>query len=512
MNDSRVNNADSVFDPLLTQFNHYLAEHTGLYFPAERRVNLELGLRNAALALNWGNINTFLQRLMEASPSRQQIEQLAGFLTVGETHFFRDEKTYQALEEQVLKDLILERQEGGRYLRLWCAGCASGEEPYSIMMLLDRLLPAPSDWHVRLLATDINLEAIGKARRGVYGNWSFRGTSASLKRRYFTELVDGCFELDASIRDRVSFAYLNLADDVYPSLSNYTNAVDIIFCRNVMMYFAPAVAQRVFKNLHRCLVNGGWLVVSPTDAPEKLPDDCLRVNYPGAIFYRRTTNAADEWSGPPYCIGETQAPENQPDVQASPKVDATATLHAIEPGWIHTVARGEQPPESKIECLLRARRLYKQGHYADAAELLLPLAGKGEVLSTATLLIEALSNCGRIGEALDWCDKAVNCNRLEPELYYLQAILRQELGDDVDAAESLRSAVFLSPDFTLAHFTLGKMLHEQGRQKEASKYFRTVLSILKGCADDELLDDFDGLPVGSLRAIIASIQGGELAA
>ncbi len=199
-------------------------------------------------------------------PTRSQIEILASHLTVGETYFFRDKRLFKTLEESILSELIQLRRNSGRYLRIWSAGCSSGEEPYSIAILLSKMIPDIGDWGITILATDINTRFLQKAADGVYGNWSFRDIEPGIKEGFFNQKEDGRFEVLSRIREMVTFSYLNLVEDAYPSLVNNTNALDIIFCRNVLMYFVPELAGKVVRNLHRSLVDGGFLIVSPTES------------------------------------------------------------------------------------------------------------------------------------------------------------------------------------------------------------------------------------------------------
>src|SRR3990170_2028609 len=156
----------------------------------------------------------------------------------------------------------------------------------SVEACIDRLIPDIEEWNITILATDINPEFLRKAAEGTYREWSFRGTPAWLRERYFRK-KNGCFEILPALRKRVTFSYLNLAVDAYPSLSNNTNAMDVIFCRNVLMYFTPAQAKKVAGNLHGSLVEGGWLIVSPVEASNSLLSRFAAVGFPGAVLYRK---------------------------------------------------------------------------------------------------------------------------------------------------------------------------------------------------------------------------------
>ncbi len=216
-------------DFLLSSLSDFLAAQMGLHFPRERWGDLDRGIAAAASEFGMADVESCIKWLVSAPLTRNQVEVLASHLTVGETYFFREQRSFEVLEEHVLPELLRERGEAGSPLRIWSAGCCTGEEPYSIAMLLDRLIPDAAKRNITILATDINPRFVRKAAEGVYSEWSFRETPAQIQERYFTSRKDGRFEIKPHIRKMVTFSYLNLAGDVYPSLWNNTNAMDVIF-------------------------------------------------------------------------------------------------------------------------------------------------------------------------------------------------------------------------------------------------------------------------------------------
>ncbi|HEY6838762.1 MAG TPA: protein-glutamate O-methyltransferase CheR [Geobacteraceae bacterium] len=254
----------------LALFSTFVASQMGLLFTRRQWGMLRRGICAAADEFGFRDPEACMHWLMSSSLTREQVETLAGTVTVGETYFWREEKSLDALREEVIPALMRARSGDERHLRIWSAGCSSGEEPYSIAILLHRMGTALRDWRVTIHATDINPRALARAREGIYGEWSFRTTPAWVRNGYFRRRSDGKLEVIPEIRTMVEFAYLNLADDVYPLLFNNTNAMDLILCRNVLMYFAPELAQKVVSRFHRCLVAGGWLVVSPCEISPQL--------------------------------------------------------------------------------------------------------------------------------------------------------------------------------------------------------------------------------------------------
>lgn len=447
--------------PLLDRLSALLAEKIGLHFPQERYGDLLRGIGAAARELGHASVEACIHWLLASPLSRHQVEILASHLTVGETYFFRDTRSFEILEERILAELIRARGGAERRLRIWSAACCTGEEPYSIAMLLDRLIPDLEQWNITILATDINPGFLRKAAEGIYREWSFRGTPAWLRERYFRATKAGCFEILPALRKRVTFSYLNLADDAYPSLSNNTNAMDLIFCRNVLMYFTPAQAKKVADNLHRSLVDGGWLIGSAAEASSSLFSRFSAVGFPGAVLYRKTAGAE-----PRVMAVEHPAP-------APLRLPEPLSLRLPEPLYL-------APPE-----------------LAPAAE------APGDALSLAA---RECANQGKLAEAAEWCEKAIAADKLNPACHYLLAAIQQELGQHDAAVQSLKRALYLDADFVLAHFALGNLRLARGRRREAERHFDTALSLLRAHARDEVLPESDGLTAGRLGEIIASLR------
>ena len=165
---------------LLSHLSDFMAIQMGLHFPRDRWGDLERGIAAAASEFGMTNVESCMHWLLSAPLTRDQIEILASHLTVGETYFFREKRSFEVLEEHILPVLLRARGDTEARLRIWSAGCCTGEEPYSIAMLIDRLIPNAAKQNITILATDINPRFVRKAADGVYGEWSFRGTPPSI--------------------------------------------------------------------------------------------------------------------------------------------------------------------------------------------------------------------------------------------------------------------------------------------------------------------------------------------
>ena len=413
---------------------------------------------------------------------------LASHLTIHETYFWREPQVFEALIAQVLPALVLSRQNSGRRIRIWSAGCATGEEPYSIAIALHRVIPVLKDWNITILATDINPRILRKAKAGVYGKWSFRNAPPWLIEGYFTCKKDGVFEILPDIRKMVTFAYLNLAQDIYPSPLNNTNAMDIIFCRNVLMYFAPERAAQVGEGFFRSLVDGGWLMVGASELSQHLFPQFAPVKFPGAIVYRKGTGAKrsrGELQIPDtseLCFGVVQFPEDE-------KIQAVVNELPVRNEHIAVL---EQPPQTAgLETIEKTIE---------------------EALPSNALSIRALADQGKLPEALALCEEALSSDKLNPGMHYLRAIILQELNRIEEAIVSLKRTLYLERNFVLAHFALGNIVLRQGKAPASKKHFENVLTILKENRPEDILPEAEGLTAGRFREIIqATMETGAMA-
>ena len=260
-------------------------------------VGERLGLRASALPdaridVALGRLEGDLTTISTLPANAPAWQPVIDALVVGETNFFRQRAWFAQLEEHALAALIAARgRNGRRRLRIWSAGCATGEEPYGIALVVRRLLRGLGHWDVRIVGTDLNAASLDAARLGRYRAWSLRELEPELRTYTFTPVEGGRFELDPAVRAAVTFATLNLADDEPLPAPLVRGDVDLVICRNVLMYLTPEAQRIATSRLAGALGPNGWLAVAPLEAnPEWFPR--LRVvNVPSAIFFRREATA-----------------------------------------------------------------------------------------------------------------------------------------------------------------------------------------------------------------------------
>lgn len=480
---------------LLPQLSRLLETEMGLYYPEKSWGDLERRIAAAVPALGMTDTETCVRQLLSTSLTPGRIEILARHLTIGETYFFRDKGCFDALQEHIFPELMRVCGRTHRQLRIWSAGCCTGEEPYSIAILLDRLAPSMGTSNATILATDINPAFLQKAAEGLYSEWSFRGTPAWIKERYFKRRKNGQFEILPHIRKRVTFSYLNLAEETYPAISSGTDGMDVIFCRNVLMYFSPDRITKIGANFYRSLVNGGWLVLSPVEAGGNLFPQFKPTTFPDAILYLKTKN--DQPYGNKF-RNLVQAPDAQTYARcmlapalAPPSYPNEGETHVLREDIQEKTSIGRTTDEPIQTAAMHDASLRQANH--EQFDMLFSMA-------------RSYADLGELTVAIRWCEKAVAVNKLNPATHYLLATICQELGQSETAKLSLNRTLYLDPDFVLAHFALGNLCMSDDQRRDAERHFDNALALLALRPHDELLPESNGLTAGRLRDIITSTR------
>lgn len=483
-------------EQMLLQASEYIEKNFALNFPKDRWNDLERSIGNAAKELGYSDVELFVRHLTSASLTRGQVEILIPQLTVNETYFWREPGTFDALVHDILPELVRLRQEEKR-IRLWSAGCATGEEPYSLAIALQSVIPQLENWNITILATDISPQSLRHAAAGVYDERSFRNSPPGLKEKFFSVTSDGLMVISPAVKRMVTFAYLNLADTVYPSLLNDTNAMDIIFCRNVLIYFTPQRCRQVMNGLFNAIVPGGHLVVSASELSLRSLSDFTAVNYPDCVVYQKKMPSVIEYrtmsvaEPAPQFVVNAQLPDpviSNTKNSIPRHVRKTTDNHRFS----EMSAHGQTVHETAVA-------YYKQGKYSRVAEV---LQKEQQTQAEQMLLIRAYANQGMIDKAAEICEKAVMSDKLNPALYYLYATILLEQHRSEEAGVSLKRAIYLDPNFVLAHYSLGKIYQSLGNVSSADKCTEHVMAILQTYGKDDILFESEGLTAGRFKEMI----------
>lgn len=468
---------------------------SGLVFPPNRQPSAEAAMRRAMSSLRIASPDALGQAVDRPGEAR---DTLLAELTVGETYFFREAGQLEVLRTDVLPGLLAARGLN-RPLRIWSAGCASGEEPYTLAIMLRELgWPHPA----RILGTDVARPRLDAARRGRYTRWSLRGVSDARIARWF-ERRGSHFQLDPAIRAAVEFSTLNLVDDAYPAAATGTLDQDIVLCRNVLIYFDMTTVEQIATRLLESLAPDGWLLCGASDPPLFGLVPCEAVTTPGGVVYRRAdrdpARAGDATHGTSFWQGLWSSTPTPPE-------DVLPALVHVE---LLPVA---EPPPAAPRLVLVAERpdvvedeeiaAYDAADYA-RAEQLARVALERDASRTApwVVLVRSLANQGRLRDADAECMRALDGHRLSPELHCLHATLLGAAGQHGEAAKAARRALYLDRQFVMAHLQLGDSLAHLGDLTGAARAFENALAGLSALADDERVLAGDGVPASRMRQV-----------
>ena len=237
-----------------------IKDYCGLYFDDTSRYLLEKRLSRRINNHHLNDFRDYYRFIRYDKRAEEELTAIMDVLTVNETYFFREQNQLRAFSEEILEELkALNRDR--KTLRVWSAGCSTGEEPYTIAMLINERGHF-NGWDIEIHGSDINQRVLQTARRGVYRRNSFRTTEPYFMSKYFTE-EDGSFKISDVVKKHVNFSYLNLLD---PFKAKFLGKMDVIFCRNVLIYFDNASRRRVIENFHDRLVDGGYLLLGHAES------------------------------------------------------------------------------------------------------------------------------------------------------------------------------------------------------------------------------------------------------
>ncbi len=414
----------------------------------------ELGERRAAVRDE--PIASYIARV--ANGDAAELRALARELTVGETYFFRHAEQFHAFADVALPARLAAR---GR-IRVLSAGCASGEEAYTLAMIARDRVADPRT--VAIHAVDVNPAALELAARGRYSRWSLRATPPELEHRWFR--TDGrAVVVDESVRGAVAFAEANLATD---GELWAPQRWDVIFCRNVLMYFTEARSQEVIARIVGSLAPGGYLFLGHAETLRGRAD--LELCHTHGTFYYRSVG------GPDFVVtgGPMFAPPAPLDTAWVDDIHAaTERVHAIVDGALAAIV-----PVAPRDELAEIQALYTQERFAEALDRIAALPAP---LARETLLLRALvlTHAGQLAEAEAACTALLAVDPGAADAHYLRALCRDSAGDTTGAAEHARRAAALDPSFAMAHVQLGLLARRAGDRDAAVRALGRAIELLE---------------------------------
>jgi chemotaxis protein methyltransferase CheR len=458
-----------------------IAERLGLAYDGDRLEQLTEAVRERITLSRAGAFDRYFERLCSPASRDAELALLAERLTVTETYFFRNAEQIRAFIDLVARD---PEKAAARRLRVLSAGCASGEEPYSLAIALLEALPDVASWDVKICALDVNRAMLARAAAGSYSAWSLRATPDVLKARYFRQ-VGREFVLAPEVRRMVEFDERNLArrDPLYLRRASF----DAIFCRNVLMYFTPATMRRVVADLREALVLHGYLFLGHAETLRGLTHGFHLCHTHATFYYQRRESEPPVHAASP----EPASLDVLPDVTEA----STSWFDAIERaserirklaerGVPHsTEAHGSSASVESRPAgagLAPVLELVARERFADALELLV-LLPEVEQQDADALLVRALllTNHGRIADAEQVCARLLAGDELNAGAHYVTALCREHAADLSTALEHDRLAMHLDASFAMPRLHAGLIARRTGELDTARKLLADALDLIE---------------------------------
>jgi chemotaxis protein methyltransferase CheR len=487
----------------IDRFRAILAVRFGFHYEDSQLDILADILRARMQTTGSARFEHYAERLTSPPLSFQELRALAEHLAVGETFFFRNADNFRAFAEHVLPERVRVNRPEKR-LRILSAGCASGEEPYSLAIVLREAFPDLGSWDVKITGIDINPSMLRKAVQARYSAWSLRAVPEDVRCRYFR--ADGVdFVLDPKVQKMVTFEERNVLEE--DPLFWQSPVYDVIFCRNVIMYFTPEAMRKVVRHIGQSLLPGGFLFLGHAETLRGLSHEFHLCHTHDTFYYQKR-----ESSRPPVLAATS------PGFAAHSVADAD-TLAVVETtaSWVDAIqnasdriarlagsnrsARSPNPSTASgpaltppgcprdLGVVLEAMR---QERFSDALDILSALPPESHDEPDALLLRAVLlTNSSRLEEAEAACARLLALDDLNAGAHYVMALCREHAGDSAGAIEHDQTAIYLDAGFAMPHLHLGLMARRSGDRVTAQRELSQAL-ILLGREDTSRLLLFGG--------------------
>lgn len=481
-------------------FRQLISLHMGLVIPDKDEANLEKLLASRAKSLNLPSTSDYYSFLAEDRPgSEQEWKRLAHHLTIGESYFFRDVGQMHLLEKVLIPE-ILKRKADDPFLRILSAGCATGEEPYSIAMMLDRLLSSlliPQYSHWQIHGVDINEEALNLARTGKYGAWSFRGVPQEIQDAYFKPL-NRQWLLDKRIRDQVTFHHLNLVKDSLANDRMDLRSMDVVLCRNVNIYFKKETVSLILDKLVNTMRPGGYLITGHGELQGITHPLLTMHSHPESVVYQRKFDQKA-----PSSVSWLSSFNPIPSITLLQPKEPPASHRPVVPvldSPIFTVQQNIPDEPVVLDTTHEVpHSLFRDGHYQKVISHTKSIIEKNaNHLESWRLMARAHANLGEHNEADACCDEMIKIDAFYAHAYYLKAHLAMERGEDAKTKEFLKRALYLDHTFIAPHLELADIHEREGNAVMARKMRMAALQLLRSLPADAELDMMDEYTAGEL--------------
>ncbi|WP_291323536.1 protein-glutamate O-methyltransferase CheR [Desulfonatronospira sp.] len=271
-------------DQEFKQLRDFIYEKSGIYIGDNRKYLLENRLGNRLKAHNLKSFGEYFYFLRYDAQRNEELTKLFEVITTNETSFFRNPPQIKVFQEQILRDLVkTKKAKGDKRIHVWSAGCSTGEEPYTLSIVLHEAMNYEmSSWKIKISAHDLSNAVLSAAKRGIYSHYALRSTPPEIVKKYFLEESPGMFRVQDKVKELVHFGQINLSDRF--QLKKVERS-DVIFCRNVIIYFDEDMKKNVINSFYDNLLPGGYMFIGHSESLHNISRAFKPMHYPGSIVY-----------------------------------------------------------------------------------------------------------------------------------------------------------------------------------------------------------------------------------
>ncbi|VAX32679.1 Chemotaxis protein methyltransferase CheR [hydrothermal vent metagenome] len=510
-------------------FRDFIQIRTGLFFPESRFDAFENVLEAHFKNVAYENFATYIS-FLKSEAGEGHFKKLISCLTTNETYFFRGKTHFELLEKKILPKIVEREACAHKCISIWSAGCSTGEEPYSIAILLKQLIPQIETWQIEIVATDIDEAALSQAKSGAYSEWSFRGVDSDMMMTAFRK-KDDLYHINPAYKSLVRFQRNNLISDVPPTVTFGGGPFDIIFCRNVMIYFDQETIKALASKFHDALKEGGYLIVG--DAEHSAQNYVLFKSrtFPAAVIYQKKciNGSGFDVDMPLYpstsFLKKTQGEAHSLKIK-NVVYKTTAQEHERLFQFIHNNKKKKKLRVSEKKLPIRqikkdtvsleetrlfneAMHYYFEKRYEMAIDWFLRIVHMNQDHSCAAWMLSHIaSNRGDFEEAIAWSERCIKIDALFKEPYYTLATIYMAKGMLDVAMFQIKKAIYIDPRFILGHFVMGSLYRSMNVSSEAEKCFKRMEGFISKKASDEVIFETEFLALGILQKWIQDKAGG----
>ncbi len=471
-------------------FREYIYDSAGLQLNKDDRIAKAVATR--ITEQGFVNPYNYFKYLKYHPQGSVELRNLLTLVTINESCFFRNEHQYKALREMVLPDLLCKKLQSSPRpsLSVWSAGCSSGEEPYSIAVEILEKVNFSRQFDIEILGTDVDKGVLKDAKKASYNLWRLRNVSRIRLEKYF-DREGKKYTLKPSVRQLCSFDYNNLMDEHYPQ--SFFGKWDIIFCRNVFIYFNRETIKKVLKRFAEIINEGGYLFLGHSESLYRITGEFQPVQYGNAFIYKKTAEG-EEVLPVPEPVETVPGKESQEVRVISPDEEARD-----EP--LVELEEKEKEEEDKFE---KAYELYIKENYGEAGGFIEEHLEKTRDLEGLLLAAKIFTEQNKLDKALEYACEAVEKDYLNPSGYFIAGIINQGKNDLDEAEKHLKKALYLQSDFGLAHFRLAEIYEKKEQYDKALVGYRNTLKVFEGMLEEEPLELGGGFTVKALSELARS--------